>query len=58
MSYYKTIIKTGYDSILDGKFKFAFFPIIYNEKSEPCMSKNGPYKQFNNKVVIDPEGGI
>lgn len=62
MSYYKTIIKAGYDSILDGEFKFeckfAFFPIIYNENSEPCMSKNGPYKQFNNKVVIDPKGGI
>ena len=62
MSYYKTIIKAGYDSILNGEFKFeckfAFFPIIYNENSEPCMSKNGPYKQFNNKVVIDPKGGI
>jgi hypothetical protein len=62
MSYYKTIIKTGYDSILDGNFKyeckFAFFPIIYNENSEPCMSNNGPYKQFNNKVVIASGGGI
>jgi hypothetical protein len=62
MSYYKTIIKTGYDSILDGNFKyeckFAFFPIIYNENSEPCMSNNSPYKQFNNKVAIPPEGGI
>jgi hypothetical protein len=62
MSYYKTIIKTGYDSILNGDFKyeckFAFFPIIYNENSEPCMSNNGPYKQFNNKVVIPPKGGI
>jgi hypothetical protein len=62
MSYYKTIKKAGYDSILDGNFKFeckfAFYPIIYNENSEPCMSKNEPYKQFNNKVVIDPEGGI
>ena len=62
MSYYKTIIKAGHDSILNGEFKFeckfAFFPIIYNENSEPCMSKNGPYKQFNNKVVIDPKGGI
>jgi hypothetical protein len=62
MSYYKTIIKTGYDSILDGDFKyeckFAFFPKIYNENSEPCMSNNGPYKQFNNKVEIPPEGGI
>lgn len=62
MSYYKTIIKTGHDSILNGEFKFeckfAFFPIIYNENSEPCMSKNGPYKQFNNKVIIDPKGGI
>jgi len=62
MSYYKTIKKAGYDSILDGDFKFeckfAFFPKIYNENSEPCMSNNGPYKQFNNKVVIPPEGGI
>jgi len=62
MSYYKTIIKAGYDSIIDGNFKyeckFAFFPIIYNENSEPCMSNNGPYKQFNNKVVIDSGGGI
>jgi hypothetical protein len=62
MSYYKIIKKAGYDSILDGNFKFeckfAFFPIIYNENSEPCMSNNGPYKQFNNKVVIPPGGGI
>jgi hypothetical protein len=62
MSYYKTIKKAGYDSILDGDFKFeckfAFFPIIYNENSEPCMSNNGPYKQFNNKVVIASGGGI